>query len=124
MSVNVVASNPAVRQGKRTLIVTAKGTSDADTFSTAIKRTISGESAELQIKSVRDSSGSIEIVHLHCLRDKATSAYKRGKAPKIEELYDIIQVLRIRCKICGREWFNDGFTCETHVHSILKQKSS
>lgn len=118
-SASVVASNPVLREGKRILVTTAKGGPDGST----IKRTISGELAPLQIKSAKVSGETFEIVHLHCLKDKEVSAYKRGSSKKLEDLYEVVTVKRIRCKTCGREWFSDGFICESHGHPQEKEKA-
>jgi hypothetical protein len=113
---SVVVSNPVVIGGKRVLVTTAKGGSDGAIWNGTIKRTIRGERAPLQIKSVA-VSGRVVILHLHCLKDKRQSAYNRGTPPKLRDLYRITKVdgvRRIKCRICKRVWFNDGWVGERH----------
>jgi hypothetical protein len=107
--------NPVIRKGKKILVTTAKEGPEGAT----IRRTTSGELADLQIKMV-----SGQIVHLHCLKDAEASAFNRGGSRDLKELYDIFPVLRIRCRTCGREWFNDGFNCESHASPRPRKKGT
>jgi len=123
MSASVKVTNPVVRRkGKKEQkiqVTTAKGASDGNIWNGTIKRTIEGKEAYLQIKSRSTTSAEPEILHLHCLSDGKASEYKRNTGTKIGDFFVLSRirkasrVIRIKCKHCGREWFNDGFNFES-----------
>jgi hypothetical protein len=122
MSASIKVTSPVKRRkGNKESIVqvtTAKGTSDGPIWNGTIKRTLDGKSGSLQIKSRRNASDELEILHMHCLSDGKASEFSRNTGTKIDDFFVLRRVgatgrvLRIGCKRCGREWFNDGFNFE------------
>ena len=47
-------------------VTTVKSTTDRLVQETTIKRTLAGESADLQIRSRTDNDGNVELLHVHC----------------------------------------------------------
>ena len=105
---------PAVRDGKEVKITTVKTTATDDDDSRTVKRTIDGERADLQLKSIKHSDGAIEFVHIHCMRDKETSDWRKTSGLPIEKFYEVTQKAatswEIRCKTCGGRWSSAGET--------------
>lgn len=103
---------PVIRKGKEMKLTILKtGVSDHEEART-IRRTLDGERADLQIKWVKHPPGEFEIVHLHCMKDKSTSEWKRGGKVPLENLYETRKVnpttLVVKCKSCRRQWNSGG----------------
>jgi hypothetical protein len=87
--------------GKKYMITKLKTDVAGNEDSRTIKRTTKGESADLQLKFVRNSKDEAELVHVHCQKDKSN----------IESLYIISKSdpsFLVTCKICGRAWNSGG----------------
>ena len=103
--------NPKRVNGKNMNVTTVKAGIDDDVHDTTIKRTIEGESADLQIKFKAGKDGGIEVLHVHCQHDKEPSEWSKSSGLPIETFYDVSldngsQI--IRCKACGRRWSSVG----------------
>jgi hypothetical protein len=82
--------------------------------SSMLKRTTSGELADLEVRYLRRGH-SIEIVHLHCMKDHETSEYSRGKGMDLDKLYVITKNGLVQCKTCKRVWRIDASGDEIKV---------
>jgi hypothetical protein len=100
--------------GKDMKVTTVKAATDdtgGDVQNTTIKRTVEGESADLQIKFKVEEDGRVELLHVHCLSDKERSEWRKSSELPIETFYDISQdngSQIIRCKACERRWSTVG----------------
>jgi|SRR5208282_4169970 len=102
---------PVRRDGKREDITILKSTVGETSEDRTIKRTIDGEKAALQIKWVVGSDGTIEIVHIHCMKDKPSSEWSKRSSLPVERFYEVSHkddIWLIKCKICGRKWDSSG----------------
>ena len=109
--VELRATRPVERRGKKIKVTVVKTTVDNEEEARTIKRTVDGESADLQIKWVKHPSGEFEIVHLHCMKDKERSAWNRTEKMLIDKVYDVTKndgTWTIRCRTCGRVWKSGG----------------
>jgi hypothetical protein len=104
--------NPKEIDGKVLNVATLRAKTIEDIHDTTIQRTIDGESADLQIKFKVNQRGEVELLHVHCEKDKTTSEWKRGTGSLIEDFYDISSdgngASIFRCKACGRKWSSIG----------------
>ena len=110
-SLQLRTTEPATISGKRFQVTKLKtdivGTEDSRT----IKRTIKGESADLQLKFVRNADGVAELVHTHCQKDKIKSEWSRTMGVPLDQFYTVTSSepsFLITCKVCGRTWNSGG----------------
>lgn len=103
--------NPQYVNGKKMNVTTVKAGIDGNVQETTIKRTMEGESADIQIKLRTDKDGRVELVHVHCQKDKEYASWGKASRLPIEKFFDISQddgASIIRCKACGRRWSSIG----------------
>ena len=103
--------NPKYVNDKKIDVTTVKAGIDRNVEETTIKRTMDGESADLQIKSRIDKDGGVELLHVHCQKDKESANWGKGSEVPIEKFFSISQdngANIIRCKACGRRWSSIG----------------
>jgi len=116
--------NPKRVNGKNMNVTTVKADIDGiddDVHNTTIKRTVEGESADLQIKFKVEKDGGVELLHVHCLRDKELSEWSKSSELPIETFYDGSQnngSQIIRCKACGRRWSTTGRMTEPSRQTV------
>jgi len=106
------AKKSVKRDGKKLKVTILKTHVDNREEERTIKRTIDGEKADLQVKWVKHSDG-IEIVHIHCMRDKKSNEWGRASGTPVEKSYHLVQkntTWEITCKKCGRKWNTGGST--------------
>lgn len=105
--------NPKVVKGKKILVATKKGTIRGNVEEAMVQRTIQGEAAELEIKTIRGSDGRVEFVHIHCMKDHESSKWSKSIGLPVERFYevskdDVALTMTIRCRKCGRIWDAGG----------------
>jgi hypothetical protein len=110
---HVRVKNPRVVKGKKILVATKKGTVRGNVEEAMVQRTIQGEAAELEIKTIRGSDGRVEFVHIHCMKDHESSSWYKSSGLPVDRFYDISKdddalTITIRCKKCDRIWDASG----------------
>ena len=103
--------NPLFVSGEKMNVTTMKVGIDDDVYASTIKRTVEGESADLQIMFRVNKDGTAELLHVHCQYDKESSEWGKASGRSIDEFYEISQVNGeqiIRCKVCERRWSSVG----------------
>ena len=79
-----------------------------------VKSTIDDERADLQLKWVRKSDGTLIFVHIHCMKDKGSSEWSRTSGQPISRFYTLTQKegtsWEVKCNTCGRKWNSAGST--------------
>ena len=111
--VHVRVKNPKVVKGKKTLVATKKGTVRGNVEEAMVQRTIQGEAADLEIKTIRGSDGRVEFVHIHCMKCHESSNWCKSSGLPIERFYDVSKndaalTMTICCKNCVRVWDAGG----------------
>ena len=105
--------NPKIVNGKKVLVATKKGTIRGNIEEAMVQRTIEGEAADLEIKTIRRPDGRFDFLHIHCMNDHETSEWYKKSGLPVERFYDIkrddnAHTMTIRCKKCGRIWDAGG----------------
>jgi hypothetical protein len=102
MSLRIVVTNSKKQ-------VSQKNTISGNEHDRTIKRTINGEAADLQIKFVLEGN-HWNMVHVHCMKCKATSEWKRSSGQSLSDKYLCENIgngiFKITCKSCWRVWRN------------------
>jgi len=105
---------PNIQNGKRRDVTLLKSTLIARGAGEdrTIKMTMNGEKADLQLKYVQ-RHGVVELVHIHCLRHKESSDWRKTSGIPVEKFYKVSYkdgIYEIICKGCGRRWNSSGVT--------------
>jgi cell division inhibitor SulA len=75
-----------------------------------VMRTTDGEQADLQLRYIMRKSGKVEFLHIHCLKDKQSTEWRKESGLPSEKFYEISQddTWFIVCKRCKRTWNSSG----------------
>lgn len=111
LSLGLRTTKPVVIDGKRFQISVLKTNVVGLVEDRTVKRTVEGESADLQLKFVKNEKGTYELVHVHCLKDKDRSEWSRTMGVPLDRLYVVTRAqpsFLVTCRICHRTWSSGG----------------